>query len=133
MHQTTVRFGADLWQALEEECERLGVSVAQYLREAALTRLIYATGKRGDAELDLALGLVTGSGPSEPAPSPLPELEQAIAQASAADTARERSLREGSDAAALAAQGELVRQRARELRELAARRRRQARDAPPGG
>src|SRR5262249_39790670 len=30
MHQTTVRFGEDLWEALENECARLGVSVAQY-------------------------------------------------------------------------------------------------------
>jgi hypothetical protein len=55
MHQTTVRFGSDLWQALERECAELGVSVAPYLREAALARLMYAAGRRGDPDLELAL------------------------------------------------------------------------------
>ncbi|MBA3264184.1 MAG: hypothetical protein H0T69_17295 [Thermoleophilaceae bacterium] len=36
VHQTTVRFEADLWEALESECAELGLSVAQYVREAAL-------------------------------------------------------------------------------------------------
>ncbi len=39
MHQTTVRFGADLWHELVREAERGGVSVAQYVREAAVARL----------------------------------------------------------------------------------------------
>jgi hypothetical protein len=39
MHQTTLRFGPDLWAALEVESERLGVSVAHFVRDAALTRL----------------------------------------------------------------------------------------------
>jgi hypothetical protein len=55
MHQTTVRFGSDLWEALDEECEHLGVSVAQYLREAALARLMYAAGERGDRRYDAAI------------------------------------------------------------------------------
>ena len=55
MHQTTIRFGSDLWEALERECAELGVSVAQYLREAALARLMYAAGRRGDPALEAAL------------------------------------------------------------------------------
>jgi hypothetical protein len=55
MHQTTVRFGADLWDALESESGELGLSVAQYVREATLARLVYAAGKRGDADRELAL------------------------------------------------------------------------------
>ena len=39
MHQTTVRFGADLWHELVREADRGGVSVAQYVREAAVARL----------------------------------------------------------------------------------------------
>jgi hypothetical protein len=55
MHQTTVRFGGDLWEALEAECAEAGVSIAQYVREAALARLVYAAGKRSNPELELAL------------------------------------------------------------------------------
>ncbi len=55
MHQTTVRFGTDLWDALERECSTLGVSVPQYVREAAIARLVYTAGKRGDPDLELAL------------------------------------------------------------------------------
>jgi hypothetical protein len=55
MHQTTLRLSPDLWQALEEECKRLGVSVAQYLREAAVARLAYTAGRRGVPEYEAAL------------------------------------------------------------------------------
>lgn len=55
MHQTTVRFGPDLWEALEQECERLGVSAAQYLREAALARLAYTAGRRHEPDYEEAL------------------------------------------------------------------------------
>jgi hypothetical protein len=48
MHQTTVRFGRDLWEALEEEAELAGVSVAQFIREAAVARVGYAAAARGD-------------------------------------------------------------------------------------
>jgi hypothetical protein len=40
MHQTTIRFGHELWQELEAAAERGGVSVAQYVREAAIERLV---------------------------------------------------------------------------------------------
>jgi hypothetical protein len=123
MHQTTVRFGSDLWTALEQECERLGVSVAQYVRESALTRLVYAAGRRGDEEFELALELATGTEwRTEHQGSE--DLETLAGTARSAPTARERASREGTEAAALAAQGRLARQRARELRELSAQRRR---------
>jgi hypothetical protein len=44
MHQTTVRFGTDLWASLEREAARLGISAAQYIRDATLTRLAYTEG-----------------------------------------------------------------------------------------
>jgi hypothetical protein len=46
MHQTTVRFGCELWEQLENEAERSGVSVAHYVRDAALARLAYTAGAR---------------------------------------------------------------------------------------
>jgi len=62
MHQTTVRFGPDLWQAMERECARLGVSAAQYLREAALARLAYTGGRAGFPAYELALARAEAGG-----------------------------------------------------------------------
>lgn len=45
---TTVRFGEDLWQLLEQEAARQGVSAAQFLRDCALLRLGQLSGRRGD-------------------------------------------------------------------------------------
>src|SRR5204863_9554289 len=47
MHQTTLRFPEDLWRFLEDEAKGLGISVAQYVREAALARAAYDAGRRG--------------------------------------------------------------------------------------
>jgi hypothetical protein len=116
MHQTTVRFGQDLWEALEDECAGLGVSVAQYLREAALTRLVYAAGRRGDDAFEFALELATGRG-EEPGSGGHDELEAVAGRVPDARDAKERAARRVSESAALAAQGQLARQRARALRE----------------
>ena len=40
--------GPDLWAALEEEADRLGVSAAHYIRDAALTRLAHTRGLIAD-------------------------------------------------------------------------------------
>jgi hypothetical protein len=129
MHQTTVRFGADLWAALEAECGRLGVSAAQYLRESALARLAYTAGRRGELEYDEAL-IAAG------APSTDPEwLSQRDAAALLAAAARIDASEHTLDARAVLGQNELakrraqlVRARSRELRkthdELVARQRR---------
>jgi hypothetical protein len=49
MHATTVRFGADLWEMLEAEADREGVSAAQFVRDATLLRLGALAGVRGDS------------------------------------------------------------------------------------
>lgn len=99
MHQTTVRFSRDLWQAMEQECARLGVSAAQYLREAALARLAYSAGRRG---LPLYEEALAGSVPLE-------------MTAPATDNPRVTlDLLEGG--AELAAQDPLARERSREVR-----------------
>ena len=56
MRVSAVRFGADLWRLLEEEAELVGVSVAQYVREAALARASAAAAARGEDPLKLLAG-----------------------------------------------------------------------------
>jgi hypothetical protein len=48
MKVTTVRFGVDLWGLLDAEAARVGVSVSQYIREAALARAAAAAAARGE-------------------------------------------------------------------------------------
>jgi GAF domain len=49
MRATTVRFSEDLWELLELEAEREGVSAAQFVRDATLLRIGMLAGRRGDA------------------------------------------------------------------------------------
>ena len=118
MHQTTVRFAPDVWATLEEEAARLGVSVAQYIREAAVARLAYGLGRREDRGLEDALrGAGSAAsfaewGQSEPSPHTRQEV------------ALEHSHDALSSSEALWAQGKLARERASELRkQLAVQRR----------
>jgi hypothetical protein len=48
MRATTIRFTPELWELLEREASREGVSVAQYVRDAALFRIAYTAGARGE-------------------------------------------------------------------------------------
>jgi hypothetical protein len=48
MRQTTIRFSEAVWQILCREAEEQGVSVAEYVREAAFVRAAYAAAERGD-------------------------------------------------------------------------------------
>ncbi len=54
MHQTTVRFGGELWRELVSEADRCGISVAQYVREASVDRL--ARGPRGTESAERITG-----------------------------------------------------------------------------
>jgi hypothetical protein len=112
MHQTTVRFGADLWEALEAECAELGVSVAQFVRESALARLAYLAGRRGDLDYEQALELA-GAPPPQRYERPVDPVASAL----------DRSAAEISESAALWAQGRQARRRAEELRDKTERRR----------
>jgi hypothetical protein len=118
MHQTTVRFGVDLWEALEETAERLGISVAQYIREATLARLAYNAGREQAADLGAPLerllapeaadgvGAVPASGVDPGAQAP-------------ADSAKRLSETYRAESAAVWAQSRLARERARQLRAVA--------------
>jgi hypothetical protein len=50
LRATTVRISDDLWQLLEDEAGRQRISVAQFLRDAALLRLGQIAGRRDDPE-----------------------------------------------------------------------------------
>src|SRR3989442_917702 len=56
MRATTVRFAESLWTLVEREAQREGVSAAQFIRDASVMRAAYAMGRRGDPEMEAALG-----------------------------------------------------------------------------
>jgi hypothetical protein len=99
MHQTTLRFTSDLWSALETEAVRTGVSVAQFVRDAALSRLAFEQGRE--------------SGRAEPARARRP-----LAARRQLSSRIEVQL---SSAQAVRAQAQLARDRAKRLREDADR------------
>jgi GAF domain-containing protein len=55
MRATTVRFGDDLWAMLERESRRLGISAAQFVREATIMRVSMLAGSRGDPDAELMI------------------------------------------------------------------------------
>ena len=110
MHQTTLRFPEDLWEFLEQEAKSLGVSVAQYVREAALARAAYDAGRRGD-HLFVDPAVIRGRAGLH---APVPAMPQARAKG-AIEEAQETK----TDSEAVWAQARLVRRRSEQLREQA--------------
>jgi hypothetical protein len=51
MRATTIRFTPELWALLQREAEREEVSVAQYVRDAALFRVAYGAGVRREHDV----------------------------------------------------------------------------------
>jgi hypothetical protein len=47
---TTIRFPNDLWEQLEREARRHGISTAQYVRDAALYRVAFSAGAASGAD-----------------------------------------------------------------------------------
>jgi hypothetical protein len=92
MHQTTVRFGPDLWRSLEQEAHRLGVSVAQYVRDSALARLAYTQGL-ADGRSDSSPAWAALDRPDALSESVLVQLDSAAAVKAQGRIARARAQR----------------------------------------
>lgn len=60
LRATTVRISDDLWQLLETESGRQGISVAQFLRDAALLRLGQIAGRRDDPNARMTIETLAG-------------------------------------------------------------------------
>jgi len=69
LRATTVRFGEHLWDLLEQEASREGVSVAQFVRDSAMLRIGYLAGRRGDDDVERVLRELM---PGDARPSPAP-------------------------------------------------------------
>ena len=66
MRATTIRFPNDLWEQLEREARKEGISAAQYVRDAALYRVAFSA----DAESE-ARSQENGTRPVPTTPRPL--------------------------------------------------------------
>lgn len=66
MRATTIRFPNDLWEQLEREARRQGISTAQYVRDAALYRVAFSAGAASGADAD-------DDGPWRPPAGPAPK------------------------------------------------------------
>lgn len=69
MKATTIRFPNDLWEQLEREARRQGISTAQYVRDAALYRVAFSAGAASGAASG-SDGDRTWRPPAEPASEP---------------------------------------------------------------
>src|SRR5215217_2908770 len=96
MRATTVRFSEALWNLLEREAVRDGVSAAQYIRDATILRTAYAMGQRGDPGFEQALDRAAGHDAGDEGPQEAGARRQALLDAAAAveDPERLEALRE---------------------------------------
>ena len=91
MKVTTVRFGADLWRLLEAEAAHAGISVSQYIREAALARAAAAAAARGHAPFDLLAGALREVRRDEADPTARAEVERVLSRLARLAAAETRS------------------------------------------
>jgi hypothetical protein len=78
MKATTVRFGEDLWAMLEREASRLGISAAQFVREATIMRVSMLAGSRGDPDAELMIAGIASQAAGRRAA--VPEVAEALAE-----------------------------------------------------
>jgi GAF domain-containing protein len=78
MKATTVRFGEDLWAMLERESARVGVSAAQFVREATIMRVAMLAGARGDPDAELTIAEIAARAAGRA--RSVPDLAEALAE-----------------------------------------------------
>ncbi|MDP8943199.1 MAG: GAF domain-containing protein [Actinomycetota bacterium] len=78
MRATTVRFSEDLWDLLEREAARQGISAAQFVRDASILRAAFLIGKRGDPEAEATIEQIARGKREEERPQGERELLAAI-------------------------------------------------------
>ncbi|HUA48782.1 MAG TPA: hypothetical protein VMA77_26350 [Solirubrobacteraceae bacterium] len=110
MKVTTVRFGTDLWRLLEAEAEFAGVSISQYIREAALARAAAAAAVRGHGPFELLAGALRETTRDEPDPVARAEAETVLSRLARLAAAERRN-----DAGAVRAESQQARGRAKSI------------------
>jgi hypothetical protein len=110
--RTLPRFGADLWRLLEGEAAYAGISVSQYIREAALARAAAAAAARGHGPFELLGGALREVMRDETDPAARAEAERVL-EGLARPTAAEIN----SEADALRAQGDQAPARHKRVRQ----------------
>jgi hypothetical protein len=113
MRVSAIRFGDDLWQVLEQEAARVGVSVAQYVREASLARVAAAAAARGEDVFELLAR--AGESPREVSPEAEARAGDGKRTRTGARAARAKADETLAAALALKAQSELAIRRAHQL------------------
>jgi hypothetical protein len=106
MRVTAIRMGHDLWGLLEAEAAQLGVSVSQYVREAALARAAAAAAARGEDPYELLA--LSGRAPEAAATRP-----SSGRGSSRVKRVREDAQRTQLEAQAIRAEGRQIRRRYR--------------------
>jgi hypothetical protein len=117
MRVSAVRFGADLWQLLDDEATRVGVSVAQYVREASLARAAAAAAARGEDPLErlAAAARKVSAPPAEDTSTRTPRRRPQDEIVERADAARKGAKAARTGAEAVIAQSEQAARHALEL------------------
>jgi hypothetical protein len=113
MKVTTLRFGPDLWELLEREAGSLGISVSQYVREAALARAASAAGARGQPPF----ALLSASARALADGGEMPRDQRVDIEVALAGLARALTHEQRSDAKALRAEAKQALEYAAQLTE----------------
>src|SRR5438045_8960311 len=93
MRVTAIRMGDDVWRLLEGEAARVGVSVSQYIREAALSRAAAGAALRGEDPHTVLAHAALSANASEPADPAMREPNREPPAPGAPAQARRRSQR----------------------------------------